>query len=305
MDFPRKPAPGALPTTTQQPPAWMEYPDEISLIDILKFLRRQFKVIGGVTVVVILLGLGASLATTPQARRELLLTLTLPPELIVDPNIAAAEPLIRNEILAAGNLALSQDLPEMLDNSAQSVDVTASLSSSSENNPERLQLILVSENAAILEASEESALDTLQGVADEAIDVYIEPEIARLDILIQRTREKIARLEVQLASVPTLAETDSAILSSVLQIPQQSLLAEENSKLLDYELQRNGLSDLVTGSESLVSIKVLMTTQTEKSSSLVRRLILSAIAGFMLSVLIALVVDQWPQLRAALTDLDD
>lgn len=305
MDFSQKPASGALPTTTQQPPTRMEYSDEISLIDILKFFRRQLKVIGGVTVAVVLLGLGASLSTTPQARRELLLTLTLPPEFIVDPNIAAAESLMRNDVLAAGTLALSQDLPETLDNSAQSIDVTASLSSSPENNPEHLQLILVSENAAILEASEQLVLDELQGVADEAIEVYVEPEIARLDLLIQRTREKIARLEAQLASVSTLVETDSVMLSSVLQLSQQSVLAEEISKLLDYELQREGLSNLVAGNESLVSIEVLMTSQTEQSSSLVKRLILSAIAGFMISILAALIVDKWSQLRAAWTDLDN
>lgn len=290
--------------------------DEISLIDILKFFQRQFKVMAGITIAALLLGLGTGLSQTPQARRELLLKFTLPPELTVSPigneSSSPINPLeiddevgIRDEIIAMGNLAFEQNLSFQQPPTALTAPVSASLSVVMEEQSERLQLVLSSPDAANLEAADQLALGILQDAADSVLKPYIIPEIARLDLVIQRTRAKITQLETLLATPTAISEdNNSAMLSSALQLPQQTVLAEELSKLIDYELARTDLSDLQTRQEPLIRFEVLMESQTQAASSLLQRLVLSAISGFMLSIFIALLVDQLPKIRAALAATD-
>lgn len=290
--------------------------DEISIIDILKFLKRQSKVIASVTIAALLLGLVTGLGKTPQARRELLLQWTLPPELKVSPTGAETgspisppeiidEIIFRDELIVVGNLALQQNLNVQQDPTDISAPISADVSLVVAEQPERLLLTLSSPDAATLTAADQPAVDILQAAADGLLEPYIIPEITRLDLVIQRTQTKITQLETLLASPTATENNSSALLSGTLQLSQQTVLAEELSKLLDYELAQADLTDLQTREAPLIHFEVLSDRQTQASSSLLQRLVLSAIAGFMLSLLIALLIDQIPHIRCALADAND
>lgn len=309
MDFSQTPDSLSEPSSRPSSPSPLEEQDEISLIDILKFCRRQFWVVGGIMLAVTAIGVGTGLATAPQARRELLLHLTLPPEVRLNSQITSVASVVYDEIFEAGSLALATDFPQALAQQSSVTPVSVTLSKSTEVNAARLQMVLTSEDAAVLETVDQLALATLQQAADEVIEFQIDPEIARFDSLIQRTQAKIDLLESRLTTFESLPGGNSIDFSSFLklqqQAQQQALIAQEFSRLADLELERNSLASLKTREEPQVNIQVLMSTQTQESASLLQRLVLSAIAGFMLGVFVALIVDQLPRLKAALSQLDD
>lgn len=313
MDSSQKTVDPIPPTATEHLSSKVDYADEISFIDILKFLRRQFRVIGGVTFVTMMIATIASLTTPTQARRELLLSLSLPLEMTLSPidtfsddrpsSIAMNPVLIQEEMVAVASLVLANDFPAALASQMPSAFVSASFSPSTDEIPKRFQLLLTSEEPSVIEEASQIALDSVQVAADGVAEFYLEPEIARLDLLIQRTQEKVTRLADQLPSTATNNVTPTE-LASIVQLSQQSVLAEEISRLIDYELQRDSLSALQTRDEPLVTIKVLMESQAQVSSSLLQRLVLSIIAGLMLGIFVAIVVDQVPRIRHAMSSLD-
>ncbi len=315
MDVSQKTADPIPQNSVEQFPAKVDDTDEISLVDILKFLRRQFKVIGGVTFATMMIATITSLATPAQFRREFFLHLSLPLEMIVNPvnsssggsqSLAVQNlTLIHEEIAAAVNLALANDFPVALASQTPSALVSASFSPSTDELAERFQLLLTSEDPEALEAAGQIALDSVQVATDGVVEFYLESEIARLDLLIQRTQEKVTRLTDQLTSTTATDNATPARLADIFQFSQQSVLAEEISRLIDYQLQRDSLSELQTLDESLVSIEIMMESQVQLSGSLLPRLVLSTIAGFMLSILVAIVVDQLPQIRQAMSSLDE
>lgn len=305
MNVSKKSDPAALQSSDENPSVKGEYADEISLVDILKFLRRRFKIIGAITFAITITGTGTGLITSPQARRELLLHLELPPEMALNLSMEQDEDLIQNEIFAAADLALKTEFIQFVNGPLRSSAIGVSLSSVTDENAERLQLTLTNVDTAALETANQPALETLQKAADEVAVSYIEPEIARLDLLIQRTQEKITFLEEQLAASALSTEADTAAFSSLAQLQQQIILAEEFGTLADYQLERADLSSLETSDEPIVNIQVLMDTQTQVSDSLLQRLLLSLIAGLILSILVALIIDQLPQLQAALSTPDN
>lgn len=307
MDVSQKPDPSTVPPSKQPPPVPLEDQDEISLVDILKFLRRQFWLISGITLAVMLIGAGTSVLTSPQARRELLLQLKLPPEMRMNTVIAADVLVMQDEIVQAGNLALGSDFPRAV-MSEESSPVSAVLSEANESDHDRFRMVITSADPSNLEAAEQVALTTLQEAASEVAESYLDPELTRLDFGIRRTQAKIARLESRLPAPDALAGGDSVNVSSFLQwqqqAQQQTLIAEEFGQLADYELEREGLASLKTREEPLASFSVLTATQTLESGSLLQRLVLSAIAGLMLGVFVALIVDQLPRLKATWSQLD-
>ncbi|MEM9815884.1 MAG: hypothetical protein AAF827_05685 [Cyanobacteria bacterium P01_D01_bin.6] len=299
MDVSQKTADPILENSVEQFPAKVGDVDEIALVDILKFLQRQFKVIGGVTFLVIMIATVTNLMTPKQSRREVIVRLSLPLEINLSSDDALSDALrdpalVQEEIAAAANLALTKDFSAALSNQASPSLVTASFSPSTDERPERFQLLLKSAEPDVLEEASKLALDSVQMAAGNVVESYLEPEIAWLDVLIQRQQEKVNRLTNQLRSNTTIDNGAPTALANVLQLSQQSVLAEEISSLIDYELQRDSLLELQARDEPLVDIKVLIESQAQVSSSLLQQLVLSMVAGLMVGILIAIVVDQLP-----------
>ncbi|MEM9116376.1 MAG: hypothetical protein AAGD09_00670 [Cyanobacteria bacterium P01_F01_bin.56] len=299
MDVSQKTADPILENSVEQFPAKVGDVDEIALVDILKFLQRQFKVIGGVTFLVIMIATVTNLITPKQSRREVIVRLSLPLEINLSSDDALSDALqdpvlVQEKIAVAANLALAQDFSAALSNQAGPALVTASFSPSTDERPERFQLLLKSADPDVLEEASKLALDSVQVAAGNVVESYLEPEIAWLDVLIQRKQEKVNRLANQSRSNTTINNGSPTELANVLQLSQQSALAEEISRLIDYELQRDSLLELQARDEPLVGIKVVMESQAQVSSSLLQKLVLSMVAGLMVGILIAIVVDQLP-----------
>ncbi|MGD1862370.1 MAG: hypothetical protein ACFB0E_20680 [Leptolyngbyaceae cyanobacterium] len=293
--------------------------DEISLVDILKFLKQHFKVIGGITLAATLIGIGSSFLIASQFRRELLLSIEISPALTLNlsPQLGGrlstsitSEQIIRDEIKVASDAAIEDLLAAPTSVSGGQFGMSGSLefvpTVDSDTLPDKARLVLDSDDPVVLESFSQSALETLQAVANEVVQSYLSTESQLLQMRLQQTQDKVDLLEMRLFSSATAANADLNELSGLLQFQQRQLvLADEYSALADFELELDRLVKLQASEEPLAMFNVLVDIQRQESTSLLTVMLLSAISGFILSILVALFVEQLPQFRAALTGPDN
>lgn len=287
--------------------------DEISLLDILGFFKRQFKVIGGVTIAAIVASLGMAATQKTQVQRTLSLDVELSPLLglvIAGDELALAQEIDQElvaEIVSEGTLALqSYFLEHQNDPSAlPKVNATTEAVPPTEATqvPEDLRLTLQAESTDGFETFSEAAIAVWETSAADLLEKHIVSAQERLALLIQRSQSKIDFLESQSLS-PVAATGDPDTLVNLLQFQQQqAVLAEEFAQLADYEFNQAALARAQSEPEELVEIKILADVESAQGSSLGTRLTLSVIAGLMLGIFIGLLVDQFPKFKAALSQL--
>lgn len=292
--------------------------DEISLLDILRFFQRQYKLISGITFAAVVLGLGAGLTAVPQFQRELLLGFELPLILTTQTIVADGdnvrlvalenEQIMKDEIAAIGLLTLEEHLATYLSDPEILPKATANFEAvplrETRQNLDHLKVVIVAENQAAVEGFNQSALEALQEAMSDFVQSYLALDIQRLDILIQNSEQKISLLEERfIEPVNQSGALSSETVLNVLRFQnQQAVLAEELGKLVDYELARSSLIAAQNDADIEIKIETLADVDSQQETSLVRFLILSAIAGFLVSVLIAIIADQIPQIHKALSE---
>lgn len=281
----------------------LQEPDEISLIDILHFLRRRFRVIGAVTLATAALGIGASLLNPTQFRREILLDFEILSTL-EHQGLSVNE----NEVEAIAALELESHIKQHQANLGGQAAVSGTVESATlletSDSPTYLRLTMRSADSNALESVRQSAYDRLQEVTNTTVSQQVDNEVERLDALIQRTQQKIAFLEER-AEVPSanIDPRDASNLLYLLQLQQQqAALNSELNTLDNLKFNRETLALTQNQGASLVQIVTLSDIETQQSSPLMRNVILSIIVGSMMGILIAIVIDQIPQIRKKLSE---
>jgi hypothetical protein len=281
----------------------LQEPDEISLIDILHFLRRRFRVIGAVTLATAALGIGASLLNPTQFRREILLDFEILSTL-EHQGLSVNE----NEVEAIAALELESHIKQHQANLGGQAAVSGTVESATlletSDSPTYLRLTMRSADSNALESVRQSAYDRLQEVTNTTVSQQVDNEVERLDALIQRTQQKIAFLEER-AEVPSanIDPRDASNLLYLLQLQQQqAALNSELNTLDNLKFNRETLALTQNQGASLVQIVTLSDIETQQSSPLMRNIILSIIVGSMMGILIAIVIDQIPQIRKKLSE---
>jgi len=278
-------------------------PDDISLIDILHFLRRRFRIIGAVTLATAALGIGASLLNPTQFRREILLDFEILSTL-EHQGLSVNE----NEVEAIAALELESHMKQYQANLGEQAAVSGTVESATlletSDSPTYLRMTMRSADSNAIESVRQSAYDRLQEVTNTTVSQQVDNEVERLDALIQRTQQKIAFLEER-AEVPSanIDPRDASNLLYLLQLQQQqAALYSELNTLDNLKFNRETLALTQNQGEPLVQIVTLSDIETQQNSPLMRNVILSIIVGSMMGLLIAIVIDQIPQLRKKLSE---
>ncbi|NEQ45398.1 MAG: hypothetical protein F6K00_18415 [Leptolyngbya sp. SIOISBB] len=288
--------------------------DEISLVDFVRFLQRQYKIIGGITLLALLVGGASGLSNQPKYEQETLVTLNLSPALVADvaestadlsPVDAAFIDGLQTTLIAATELTLYDDLAASKDVSLDAISDFAQVESPEDADVlDHLLITTGTARATDLERSHTAALDALETAVTKTTQDYLTEQIERLDVLIQRSQNKVQFLEEQLpTSMATLNEASEGNLLYFLQFQkQQEVLAVEITRLANYQFSRDGLAAAKTNPRNLVSVKVISETVSETFASLQRRLVLATVAGMMLGILVALAAEQMPKVKQALAE---
>ena len=273
--------------------------DEISLIDILRFLQRRRRVIGGATLVIILVGTALGLVSPLELQREILTDFKISSRLESE-GISVNESEI--EALALFELRMYLDehrrSPGALSNRVSGSVESASISEASES----LTHLRISLRSPTPEASEsfwQSAYQRLQTTTHDVVNEQFETEVERLDVEIARAQNKVAFLREQInntsTSAPNLGSNSEFFIFLQFQ-QQQAALIEELENLANLQFRRENLAEIESQAEPLVEVIILSDIQTQRSS-LTRNLVLSTIAGLMFGILIGVAVDQFSRLR--------
>lgn len=257
---------------------------EISLADLLRFLQRQWHFLGGVTVAIATVSVMLNLAKLPSYRRPITL------------QIQKNSPLISTllpestEANSVGNWA-TKTLPKLeLD-----ATVTSPVYDAAKH---QVALSLIASEPEPLEAISASMIvDGLTQQWQEQLQPMLAEQTFLLRVQQKQAEQAVAQLEEELRQV------------SPSNLPRQTAMEEQRAELLREQVvfaaQLAFLTELeqelAQASRDLLPITVSFEgAVAAQTNSSVQAVIFGLMAGFMIAVLIAIAVEQWPHLRAEL-----
>lgn len=278
---------------TEQTPVYDD--DEISLIDIIQFFQRCWRIIGGGTIAIALLTSVFSLSKPPSYEKSMTLQVEENPmprllsQLSNDADLSGSKAANQNETEAWASEALATLELEAVSLQEPTYDAaTASIPLTlTASQPEPLAQITTDELREQLAIAWQLPLRRT-----------LEDQQLLLDVESQQAQEAITQLEQQLAAVP--AE------NTPRQIALENQRAEVLRQQAELAFQQQYIQDLTDNLETQSAAQLPLTVVEESDVITVARsplqiAILSLIAGFMVSTLVAILIEQWPRWQAELS----
>lgn len=279
---------------------------EISLVDVCRFLKRHFWGIGGTTIASGLLGVVYGMMQPVEFHRSILLNVDLSPSLAK--LISGDTDTVLREVQLVAIPTLESHFEQHLEAQDQRPKVYGLVSSVRSDvgdvSSEYLRIDMRSVSQDAIENLHEASYTKLQSQFARTLDKLISQRIALLDDSIQKAEARITLLESRSAApvVPEGASQADGLLSTLLQEQQYQSLLDELKVVSDLRLSRDELQALRSGdlTKEFIFEDVLNDLQ-EMQPSLFRIALLAAISGFIISVLVAVLIDQLPKMREALS----
>lgn len=267
---------------TPQPPI---DDDEISLIDIIRFLHRNGRFISLLTLGFVAIALPFALLKPNAYERQLTLSVGSKP-IALSANQQIGLDAARANTLATEKLK-SQEWQEI---SAQpTYDATK----------QEIALTLRSPNPEALKQLTPDAIATqLQtDLQDELLDT-IKPNLEAIALQIQRSRQVLKSVETDIAKT----STSNTPRLEALEVQRASNLSYIAALEVDRDYLQQAQSKIAEISKIVLPINIKTASDvTQKARSPLQIAILSLIAGFMLATLAAIIREQIPRLKAELS----
>ncbi|WP_072622894.1 Wzz/FepE/Etk N-terminal domain-containing protein [Spirulina major] len=272
--------------------------DEISLVDIIRFFQRRWRLIGVTTLVV---AIAATATTALQATTTYQQTITLGVE--PDPLDSLLTQLNPVETPRPAPKTLSQIgqwtvtavgtvTPDAVSISAAPYDATSNT----------IALTLTAATAPPLEDQTEPLMAALAIAWQDPLNERITDELRTLAVQDAQVKQAIAKLDAAIAVTPP----DNIARRTALETQRAELLRAEATLSFQQGYFQDIQDDLADNSVEFLPLTVIE----ESEISAVQRsplqiVILSLIAGFMVATLAAILLEQWPRLQAELAAQQD
>lgn len=273
------------------PPALQPDADEISLADILRFFGRTWKLIVVTTVGLSALGV-AWAATRPETYQKQLTIAVAPRQQTIDEfRLYGASGLTQAQVDAVATRTLSEYRTERVSSQA-SYDPDTRVA----------EVTLRSQQPAPLEAATPELLNSLEQQLIELLQYAFDEVLAALDNQLNRQRRIIQQLEAEIAQAPPLQANLENPQRAALETQRAEILVQVTSLEYEQDYIAAAQGDLEASIDDFFRLRVLSETEVQPSGqSLLQVAILVAIASFMVSILIAIIVDRLPRLRQELS----
>ncbi len=259
--------------------------DEISLVDIIRFFRRNGKFLALTTLGLSAIAITLSLLQPKQYQKQLTLSVKAGSLTLSSPSLGNPRQLVDLDINQLSNLAvtlLQTQPPEQTTSTAKYTVLT-----------QQIDLTLQSANPNALTASDSKVLSRLAAGFQRTLDKIVATNLNRIELDLQRSKRLLTEMETQIAQTPKTPATTAP-----------------NPRLLALEAQRSRYVDSITSlqfdkqylaqaqknpaqfASQAILVQILSQSQVRSARSPLKVAVLAVIAGFMVATLAAIIRDQ-------------
>lgn len=275
--------------------------DEISLVDIIRFFRRNGKFLLLTTLGLSAIAIILALLQPKQYQKQLTLSVKPVPFFLLTPLNPDQSLSVDLDINQIGTLALTllQNQPP------REITVTSKYNIASRNNTpsQQIDLTLKSTNPDALKAAGAKIISLLKAGYQKTVETILQANLIRTQLELNRSTQLLTQIEKQIA-----------------QTPKEATATTPNPRLMALETQRSRYIESITSLEfdkqnllqaqknpaefasQVILVQILTESQVRPTRSLIMLIVLALITSFMIAILAAIIREQILRLQDETTE---
>ena len=266
--------------------------DEVSLVDIIRFFRLNWKFLALVTVVLSSIAITFSLLKPQHYQKQL--TLSVKPASLSLASVPVPSMSVEEVRLQAVEFLQNQKL--------NNITTTAAYDASSQ----KINLTLQSPDQSALAGASDQAISQLKTQFQKILSADLERGLRKIKQEHKRDQQVQAQLEKQVNQLPPINKTDpkqfqiEARLRS-LEAQRANLATSMAANEVDQEYLEQAKGTLSQIAEQAIAVQVLRESEIQQTGSLRVLIVIAVIASFMVAVFTALIRSQVPRFKEELS----
>ncbi|MEQ9237472.1 hypothetical protein [Coleofasciculus sp. E2-BRE-01] len=270
----------------------VEDEDEISLLDIIQFFRRNWRLMAWGTLGLSAVAIALSLLMPKQYQKQLTLSVT-------------PVPISVSGIPGVDIQQASHKTVKLLENHYDKIDETE-VRSNYNSETQQIDITVRSPDTGFLAEAGSQVSTLLQQEFQAIFGQAIANSLFSTDMEIQKQQQVLEQLEQQIAQVRDSNGIDperirTAVRLEALETQRAEVLAQIASLEFDKQYLEPAQENLAEFTSQIISIQLLSESKVEPTRSLVQIAVLAAIASFMVAILAAIIRDQARRLKDELS----
>lgn len=273
-------------------PRQIQNEDEVSLVDIIRFFRLNWKFLGLITVALSSVAIALSLSRPQLYQKQLGLAIKPLPLTL------ASKSMTTMNVDEAGARAVTILQNQKLDQ----LTTTATYNAVTQ----QVDLTLDSPNQSALAGASSKVISQLNTQFEKQLTKYLKTGLTSTTLELKRYQQILAQLDRQVNQLPV--KDTKAPEGIRIEARRRAMESERGrfvtliaTQTVDKEYLEQALKNPAQLSGQVISVQVLSEADVQKTRSPMQLVILSIIASFMVAVLAAIIRDQIPRLKYELS----
>ena len=266
--------------------------DEVSLVDIIRFFRLNWKFLGLITIALSSVAIALSLSRPQLYQKQLVLAIKPLPLTL------ASQSMTTMNVDEAGARAVTILQNQKLDQ----LTTTATYDAVTQ----QVDLTLDSPNQSALAGASSKVISQLNTQFEKQLAKYVKTGLTSTTLELKRYQQILAQLDRQVEQLPVKTTTDPEGIR--LEARRRAMESERGrfvtlivTQTVDKEYLEQVLKNPAQLSGQVISVQVLSEADVQKSRSPMQLVVLSIIASFIVAVLAAIIREQIPRLKYELS----
>ncbi len=273
-------------------PRQIQNEDEVSLVDIIRFFRLNWKFLGLITIALSSVAIALSLSRPQLYQKQLVLAIKPLPLTL------ASQSMTTMNVDEAGARAVTILKNQKLDQ----LTTTATYDAVTQ----QVDLTLDSPNQSALAGASSKVISQLNTQFEKQLAKSLKTALTSTTLELKRYQQILAQLERQVDQLPV---KDTRVPQGIrLEARRRAMESERGrfvtliaTQTVDKEYLEQALKNPAQLSGQVISVQVLSEADVQKTRSPMQLVILSIIASFILAVLAAIIREQIPRLKYELS----
>ena len=273
-------------------PRQIQNEDEVSLVDIIRFFRLNWKFLGLITIALSSVAIALSLSRPQLYQKQLVLAIKPLPLTL------ASKSMTTMNVDEAGARAVTILQNQKLDQ----LTTTATYDAVTQ----QVDLTLDSPNQSALAGASSKVISQLNTQFEKQLTKYLKTGLTSTTLELKRYQEILAKLDRQVDQLPV--KDTKAPEGMRIEARRRAMESERGrfvtliaTQTVDKEYLEQALKNPAQLSGQVISVQVLSEADVQKTRSPMQLVILSIIASFILAVLAAIIREQIPRLKYELS----